>query len=389
MKHVKRFSFPCMLLIVLVFLLPGTEIASAAAISNCGQWNVVTSPNVKSTNMLTAVTAVSANDVWAVGYSEGAKFTPQPLIEHWDGSSWKVITSPTIKHGAALYGIAAVSANDIWAVGNEFNVHFFNGKGLAEHWNGSKWSEVPNPGGIGSGSIFHGVTAIASNDVWAAGLYYYTTNGSLFFTFAEHWNGTKWSEVSPPMPTQNDSFAGISAISDKDIWAVGASFGIHPNTATLAEHWDGSQWSFASTPNVGKISQLNGVASVSTNDVWAVGQSGNSSSPKALIENWNGSSWSIASNPGSSMNGTLLNGVAALSANNVWAVGQSTNKSGVSQTFIEHWDGTKWSIVSSPNVGSMNNTLNGVGGFIGTTQVWAAGSYTASTGNNTLIESYC
>lgn len=78
-KHWKRLSFPCTLLTILAFLLPRTGVASATAVSNCGQWNVVSSPNVKSTNVLTAVTAVSANDVWATGYSEGAKL--KPLID--------------------------------------------------------------------------------------------------------------------------------------------------------------------------------------------------------------------------------------------------------------------------------------------------------------------
>src|SRR5579872_3437872 len=112
MKHLKRFSFPCTLIIALAFLLPGTGIASAAAVSSCGQWNVVSSPNVKATNVLTAVTAISATDIWAVGYSEGTNFSPQLLIEHFDGSSWQIVASPIIKH-MGLFGIAAISANDI------------------------------------------------------------------------------------------------------------------------------------------------------------------------------------------------------------------------------------------------------------------------------------
>ena len=383
MKHLKRFSFPCTLLIVLAFLLPGTGIANAAVVSSCGQWNVVSSPNAQPANGFTAIAAIATNDVWAVGYTKGANL--KPLIEHWDGSSWQIVASPKIKN-RSLFGIAAVSANDIWAVGNNDNP--YKGFPLTEHWNGTQWSAVSSPN-TAAGTQLFAVAAIAPNDVWAVGLYFDTSNGSLFYTIAEHWNGTKWKVAYDPMDNNNNSFAGITAISSKDIWAVGATFTIHPNMATLAEHWNGTQWTTASTPNVGKISQLNGVASVSTNDVWAVGQSGSASSPKALIEHWNGSSWSISSNPDSSKNGTSLKSVAALSASNVWAVGQSTNKSGVSRTFIEHWDGTQWSIVSSPNVGSMNNSLNGVSGLTGTTQVWAAGSYTGQTGTNTLIESYC
>ncbi len=382
MTHVKRFSFPCMLIIALAFLLPGTGIASAAAITNCGQWNVVSSPNAKAVNVLTSITAISANDVWAAGYSGGSSF--KPLLEHWDGSSWQIVASPIIRN-RVLFGIAAVSTNDVWAVGN--NEQQSNGKPLTEHWNGSQWSIVSSPNKSAGVRLF-GVTATSSNDIWAVGLYAIVSNGSEYFALIEHWNGSQWHIVYSPQQPQNDSLAGISAVSSTDIWAVGATYGIYPHVMTLTIHGDGTHWNIVSSPGVGKISQLNGVASVSTNDVWAVGQSGNSSSPNSLIEHWDGSKWSISKDPGSSMSGTILKSVAALSPNNVWAVGQYTNQSGVSQTFIEHWDGNQWSIVSSPNVGSANNSLSGVNGLPGTTQVWAVGNYT-NQGTNTLIESYC
>lgn len=386
MKHLRLFAFPCVLIVVMTVLQFGTSVASASARpnSNCGQWNIVLSPNVATSNVLTAVTAVADNNIWAVGYSEGTKLKPEPLIENWNGSTWQVITSPSFTSGAALYGITAMSATDIWAVGTEYKTHLPNGKGLTEHWNGSQWSVVGSPGHSGSGSVFYGVTAISSTNVWAVGVYYASIDKSKFYTFAEQWNGTSWSIVSTPAPKVS-SFSGLAAISSGDIWAVGYSGGGKPNVSTLTQHWNGTAWSIVTSPNVGTISQLNGVTAVSTNDVWAVGQSGGTN---ALIENWSGTKWSISSNPGGSMNGTVLNSVTALSASNVWAVGQTTN-SGVKQTFIENWNGTQWSIVSSPNVGTLNNELNGVGGVAGTTKVRTVGTSATSNGGDSLIESYC
>src|SRR5207244_8345470 len=49
---------------------------------------------------------------------------------------------------------------------------------------------------------------------------------------------------------------------------------------------------------------------------------------------------------------SYLNDVKAVSANDVWAVGQlfdTTNNT--SQTLIDHWIGSHWSIVPSPNPG--------------------------------------
>jgi hypothetical protein len=362
----------------------GVASAATAPTSSCGQWNVALSPNVATTNVLTAVAAVSDNDIWAVGYSEGTKLKPEPLIENWNGSTWQVVGSPSFLVGGALYGITAVSATDIWAVGTEYKTHLPNGKGLTEHWNGSTWSLIANPGHSGSGSVFYGVTAVSSTDVWAVGVYYANSTKSKFYTFAEQWNGTSWSIVTTPAPKVS-SFTGGAAISSSDVWAVGYSGGGKPNTATLTQHWNGSAWNIVASPNVGTISRLNGAAAVSTSDVWAVGESGGTN---ALIEQWNGSAWSVSTNPGGSMSGTLLNSVTALSSSDVWAVGQTTNN-GVTQTFIEQWNGTQWSIVSSPNVGTLNNGLNGVGGVVGSTHMRAVGSSVTSKGSNTLIESYC
>lgn len=392
MKHLKLFAFPCVLVVVMtamtVLLQFGMGVASAATIpsANCGQWNIDLSPNVATTNVLTSVAAVSTTDVWAVGYSEGTKLKPEPLIENWNGKTWQVITSPSFTSGGALYGIAAVSATDIWAVGTEYKTHLPNGKGLTEHWNGTQWSVVGSPGHSGSGSVFYGVTAISSTDVWTVGVYYASIDKSKFYTFAEQWNGTSWSVVTTPAPKVS-SFTGVAAVTSSDMWAVGYSGGGKPNVSTLTQHWNGSAWSIVTSPNVGTTSQLNGVTAVTTSDVWAVGESGGTGAQNALIENWNGSAWSISSNPGTA-NGTILNGVTALSASDVWAVGQTTS-GGVTHTFIEQWNGTQWSIVSSPNVGTLNNELNGVGGVVSSTYVWAAGTSATSNGSNSLIESYC
>ncbi|HVB23347.1 MAG TPA: hypothetical protein VNG51_15510 [Ktedonobacteraceae bacterium] len=388
MKHLKQFAFPCVLIVAMAIMQFGMGVASAAAIptANCGQWNIALSPNVATSNVLTAVAAVSTTNVWAVGYSEGTKLKPEPLIENWNGKTWNVVTNPSFTSGGALYGITVVSATDIWAVGTEYKTHLPNGKGLTEHWNGTQWSVIGNPGHSGSGSVFYGVTAISSTNVWAVGEYYANITKTKFYTFSEQWNGTKWSIVTTPAPKVS-AFTGVSAVTSGDMWAVGYSGGGKPNVSTLTQHWNGATWNIVGSPNVGAISRLNGVAAVTTGNVWAVGESGGTGAQNALIENWNGATWSVSSNPGST-NGTILNGVTALSASDVWAVGQTTS-SGVTQTFTEQWNGTQWSIVSSPNVGTLNNELNGVGGVAGSTYVWAASTSATSKGSNTLVESYC
>jgi len=76
-----------------------------------------------------------------------------------------LVTSLTVTR-SILTATTAIAANDIWSVGFA-NLAPNPQQLLAEHWNGSSWSVVPtpNPGGAPGGSQFHGVAAAASNDV--------------------------------------------------------------------------------------------------------------------------------------------------------------------------------------------------------------------------------
>src|SRR5213082_3404147 len=159
----------------------------------------------------------------------------------------------------------------------------------------------------------------------------------------------------------------LSALSLKTTEAKATTSKVSQNRYSTAS----CQWSVVPSPNGSSSSNLSGVAAVSANDIWAVGSSGNQmSGAQTLIEHWNGTSWSVvtSANPGSIYN--TLYGVTAISATNVWAVGYYVNTTGVTQTLIEHWNGTSWSVVKSPSPASMNNELFSVAA-VSATNVWA------------------
>ena len=63
---------------------------------------------------------------------------------------------------------------------------------------------------------------------------------------------------------------------------------------------------------------------------------------------------------GDQANGLLA--VAAAGDNDVWATGLAFNESLFAyRTLAEHWNGTRWSVVPSPNATDGYNFLNGVG----------------------------
>ena len=77
-----------------------------------------------------------------------------------------------------------------------------------------------------------------------------------------------------------------------------------------------------------------------------------------MIEHWNGTSWEVVPSPngGSALN--VFEAVAVVAPNDVWAVGYTQNTGGPTQTLVEHWNGTAWAIVPSPNPGSAELGLN-------------------------------
>jgi len=186
------------------------------------------------------VAAVSDSDVWVLGdfIDPDQDFNEVAFAQHWDGSTWSVVPvqDPST---TGFRNSAAVSANDVWVVG-------WAGNGrdpLTEHWDGSTWSIVPSPGRKGHPDI-GGVAASSSSDVWAVGQ---PTDGSLDGT-VEHWNGSAWKLVNPEVPAEGGFFYGAAAETSGDSWIVGQS-GSGWGSRTLVEHWKGSSWRILPTPN--------------------------------------------------------------------------------------------------------------------------------------------
>jgi len=349
------------------------------------QWSVVPSPNGSSTSNLSAVAAVSANDVWAVGSSGNQRSGAQTLIEHWNGSSWSVVTSPN--PGSiynTLYGVTVISAANVWAVGYYVNTTGVT-QTLIEHWNGSIWSVVKSPSPATGNNELFSVSAASASSIWTVG--FLTNNTSqtpVDQTLIEHWNGSSWSVMKSPNPgSSSDHLNGVAAVSTSDVWAVGN--GKTSSGKTLIEHWNGSSWSVVTSPSPGSGGDLRAVAAVSAGNVWAVGYySPNSSSIQTLVERWNGTSWQVvkSANIGTS---PTFSAVAAVSAHDIWAVGSyhNPNSNEFFQTLTEHWNGTKWSIVKSPSPSSFSTQLLGVAA-VSATNVWAVGV----ADSNTLTEHY-
>lgn len=254
---------------------------------NGSAWSVVPSPNVGAgNNSFNAVAVGSATDVWAVGsYIDSTAGGEKMLSEHWDGSSWTIVPCPD--HSAdynVLSGVTIISPNDVWAVGSYGQSR---GRTLVEHWDGTSWTFrfSPDPG-AGSNALYD-IAAISTNDVWAVGTYWSSIYGQPS-ALIEHWDGSNWSLSPTPVPgTANVMLKGITAISANDIWAVGGEAASSSQSLSIIEHWDGSSWSLVPSQSPGTYrSFLYGVSAVSAGDVWAVGEQ-DSGQTRPLLERYN------------------------------------------------------------------------------------------------------
>jgi hypothetical protein len=252
------------------------------------------------------------------------------------------------------------------------------------------WTIVSSPN-VGAVNNLKAVAAISPTDIWAVGNYNngllevkpgQWTNPNPNRTLALNWNGARWSQVPSPNTGAGDNYLeGVAAISHSDVWAVG-----HYNQARIMDdngywqqagpaeslilHWDGKAWKSLPAPDLGNVNtRITAISAIAKNDVWASGYYGDNDDPyesgktdlaRTLVLHWNGTRWSIvpSPDPGPSLN--RLRAVSAVSKNNVWVAGDKSGTNHDANNGIDifplilHWDGKLWKEAVLPD-----NTLYG------------------------------
>ena len=311
--------------------------------------------------ILSDVTCVTANDCWAVGYSLSGGFA-RTLTQHWNGTSWSVVPSPN-PHGDEHHGLNSVTCNgsaDCWAVGSGGQWPIF------QHWNGSAWSTVDPPANSNIGDSVVSVACASASACWAVGSQYGTTR---LRTLTAHWNGSSWTKVDSPntSATRHNLLADVTCTSTTDCWAVGE---VRDNTLTftLIQRWNGSAWSIVPSPSPDTFrNRLTTVTCLSASDCWAAGQFHDGNGDRTLYLRWNGQAWSFVLAPvGDSQ---TLNSIACASTSDCWAVGFREYDG---STLAQHWNGSAWSDEGAANPSDFYNVLNGVT-CVSASDCWAVG----------------
>ena len=158
---------------------------------------------------------------------------------------------------------------------------------------------------------------------------------------------------------------GVFCTSRTSCWAVGGQTGTGgTGMANQMLYWNGTKWRQVSVPDPGgtgadSVSQLFAVRCLAASDCWAVG---NRSAGGALLNqalHWNGKKWTVVStpDPGGNGNGKLseLDDSTCVTSADCWAVGDfGTAAQGATEqrsNQILHWNGRKWSRLRVVNPG--------------------------------------
>jgi hypothetical protein len=188
-----------------------------------------------------------------------------------------------------------------------------------------------------------------------------------------------WTAVPSPNRA-SDSLSGVAATSARNAWAVG-SYDSGGAVRTLIEHWNGTSWRIVPSPNAARTglhttNALTSVVALSRTNAWAFGlYERQTTSFRTLVLHWNGTRWSVVPSPNSGTGENALTAAAAVSPSNIWAVGfrQRVATRGPRRTLVEHWNGANWKVIASPDVGTGDNFLFGVA-VARRGRPWAVGS---------------
>jgi hypothetical protein len=360
------------------------------------KWAIQSTPNPSGAkgSHLVNTSCESASECMAVGYFTNSSGVVSTLAERWSSNEWADETTPNPSGAkeSQLESVKCLSTTFCTAVG-----HYKNSSGvivtLAESWNGTEWTikTTPNPSGAKE-SYLTGVSCSISTACTAVGRY--KNSSGVLVTLAERWNGTEWSIQTTPNPSgaKESQLNGLSCPNSAECIAAGEYTNSSGVVVTLAERWKSSEWTVQTTPNPSgaKASHLIQVSCTSGSACTAVGRYTNSSNVVVtLAERWNGTEWSVQSTPNpSGAKETRLRSVWCVSSVCV-AVGDNINSSNVEEPLAVRWNATTWNIQPTPiPSGAKASNLRGVS-CTSTVQCTAVGEYKNSSGVfETLAERY-
>jgi hypothetical protein len=328
-------------------------------------------------NDMLSVAAVSARNVWAVGYACPQQCGPSShstLVEHWAGARWHTIPSPP---GTGLLipptVISASSAANVWVFGDTVGLTT-----RVARWNGSRWASFRFPGQV----LTQAAAVFSRTDVWAFGELFHPSSASSR-PYVVRFTGRRWLRMPSPLVPQD-----ASAVAPNDIWTVGTL--TRHGYVWAAAHWNGSSWRTlrfpALPPAVQRRAEI-GNASIeaySARDAWVdIGLTTGVASDGIIVLHWNGQAWSKVPVPYRPQADGDISGDGR---GGIWmyADGPATPAGVPPFIYLYHYSHGQWSRQPAPVLDGQATEMGVLSWRPGASSGWAA----AGTGNRGLLLRY-
>jgi hypothetical protein len=169
-------------------------------------WTVQTVPYPPKGGYMSGVSCTSPSDCVAIG--RGSYM--------WNGTAWRYqrATRPAHSRTVRLDSVSCSSASSCTAVGSYGVPGVRGSQTLAEDWNGTRWALQTTPNHAKAKyNTLYSVSCSSADACTAVGVY---QHGGLppQFANAEAWNGTSWTEETPPTPANADAslLFGVSCL---------------------------------------------------------------------------------------------------------------------------------------------------------------------------------
>ncbi len=299
-----------------------------------GGWRATPVPLAKGD--LTAVSALSDTNAWAVGYQLTGTAGAEDIAEHvalrWDGRTWT--KASTLPNNMFPQVLAARSDTDVWVSGS-----------FAAHWDGTTWTPRPLEPDPAGRVRTDGIALGTGGTAWLAGQALAMGGVKTGVPAVQKWDGTAWRRQALP-DTGKGELLSIVAVADDDVWAAGVAYaaGADAPQQSLLLHFDGSTWTRVAAPAAG-TSWIGALTALGPDDVWAVGGKMVDGVEHPYALHWDGSAWKASATPKAADG--RLRGVGRNSRGELWAVG---GKGAVSVALRWNRAGTRWEQTRAPDL---------------------------------------
>lgn len=343
-------------IVAVLLVIVGCVVVSTSAGAVVDSAIIVSSPSPgPTTNYLSSVSCLNVSSCIAVGETDEGVGNA-PLVLKWDGASWTQVASPDPGAGWKLHSVSCVSSMSCTAVGRYFSDGFSRSETLATTWDGESWTRAITPNVGPEDNTLESVSCTSVSSCVAVGDY---KDAGVLKTLVLVWNGVLWTQAeSPNHGVGSNELDSVSCVTATFCAAVGTFR--EDGVRTLVLVGNGSTWTEVPSPNPSAgMNRLYGVSCVSATWCAAVGYTYTDDIENVVLV-WDGSTWERVSSPNPSTTENVLNAVSCASADSCVAVGNYIDSEFVARASVLSWDGFVWSVVSSPSLGTVGDTLSSV-----------------------------